>query len=150
MWYLWRKSSRANQWVGDLQPHYASQPSGTRLPTKHSWTNMQSIKANCLLRYGFFQPIALCIIFYLNDIMSGLLISSHSSSGFAQQGSVDWVALSNTSVQFQLPFYPDSRELVSMHSRCKSEGLSVTTSLLSRMYKSAYQKRLAPGYDHPA
>lgn len=34
--------------------------------------------------------------------MSGTLVSSSGSSNFAQQGSVDWVALSNSSVQFSV------------------------------------------------
>ena len=34
--------------------------------------------------------------------MSGPLVPSNSQPGFAQQGSVDWVALSNTSVHFSV------------------------------------------------
>lgn len=34
--------------------------------------------------------------------MSGTLVPSSGSSNFAQQGSVDWVALSNSSVQFSV------------------------------------------------
>ena len=54
--------------------------------------------------------------------MSGSLVPVSSSQGFAQQGSVDWVALSNTSVQFS----------VAVLSRLSKAGIDAFTLQIGR------------------